>query len=344
MSDVPDRLRARLRLADDEDVEVWVEWRSPSSASYGLSAGEATGLRDELRRGLAEDPEFAPATPLIAAFPDAECWARDEAVLRFSATPLESSGAVEQRRFEELGETLTVLDARGPESWVLFSLEGVGRVLVHAERGVLRILRASGRFHFARQSAVPLPRVAWRELAGPHEVMGWLESRLDVLASSNVWYERVAAVGTLARLGFEAAIDRDTWASALLSDEDTPEDRCRRWAEDSSELLDEIVRVVLDEAGELELRIARLPNHVDEGEVGRVCRSIAEMREVLASVQAVALAGGRSDARERLRDLDRFASTWASTFDAYPDARLDGELGRAVARSEDEAWWTIRTG
>ncbi|MCB9619803.1 MAG: hypothetical protein H6724_10200 [Sandaracinus sp.] len=338
MTKSAEELRALLGLGSDEVLSTWVERsRVTEGLARGLSLGTAHGVSESLRQGLEDNPVFHPEPTLSAVLPGTRFWDGDAQVLSFEAPLVSASGAVEGR-----GET-TLLDASEGESTLVFGTDD-GRVLVHVVGGVVRVLRGARGLQFEAPTdpVVDVPELSF--LLGEFDVSGWLRTRLEAAAAAPVWHQRVSTVGLLARLGFDAAADERAWSHALHEGDETPEDRCLAFARacDAS-VLEVLESVVLDRCGELSERLRMLPTLLHEGSVASFeAHAIAETRDELESLRAVLRAARRPLVASRLRELDAFAATWATTLDSIEGARLEGEFGNAVAVASPGAWWAPR--
>lgn len=334
-----EELRAMLGLSSNEEPSTWVERARPRDAvTRGLSLGATVGLSEELLRGLEENPVFHPEPQLETAIPGTTTWDGDPFVLRFVAPVISAKGAFLTR----LGET--IVDTSAGESTLVVSTDA-GRVVVHAEQGVVRVLRGALPFdyHPPASPKVDVPSLA--HLLGELDVAPWLRERLAASFASSLWSRRLAGVGLLARLGIDAATDRAAWGRALRNGDETPEDRCVSFAQRcSAETLDALETLVLDRCGELSERLTELASLIEEpGEVAvREARAIVESRDELESWRVLLRAVGRTEIRDRVSALDALASTWATTLDWIGDVRLDGDHGAAVAMTSPHAWWVAR--
>lgn len=334
-----EELRAILGLGSEEVLSTWVERARPrDSVTRGLSLGATVGLSPELVRGLDENPVFRPDPQLEAVIPGTSTWDGDPFVLRFTAPVISATGAVAVR------DDGAILDASAGESTIVVTTDA-GRVLVHADLGVVRVLRGALPFDYQAPASPTVDVPSLTSLLGEFELAPWLRERLEVCFGSSLWSRQLAGVGLLARLGVDAATDPVAWGRALREGDETPEDRCVAFAEGCPpETLDALETLVFDRCGELSERISQLASLVDEpGGVARAeARSIVEARDELESWGAVLRMAGRTDGRERVRALDELAATWATTLDWVGAARLDGDFGAAVAMGAPHAWWVAR--
>jgi hypothetical protein len=207
-----------------------------------------------------------------------------------------------------------------------------------------------------RFEAVPLPELvppdpeALLEGTSPPD---WLLDEAKRLAGSEVFIDRLAAAGFVARLGAASTTDSAAVLERLLAGGESPGDRARKWAlalgaEASAsalgaEALDAAELLFVNRSGRLAEELFDLSDLVTRGGAAsaRAVRSVCRERDLLESAVWILRVADRGRlARASLDTLDWLA--WVNLSAALNlVGPLDDEVLAAVRWQEPNAWWAL---
>jgi hypothetical protein len=319
---------------------------SECTPAVSVSYGHEVSTDQPIEALLEQAPFFTEVQFINQHVPtSAKRWKSDPSVFLLEELPYVSmvEGDVTQ-----LQENTWILDSRWERAVVVVPVRG-GEVFISCKKGVIRSLKLL-RCTPTPPKAAPVETPARPDLEMPPldkwlqaiASATWLEQRVHLLSESPSLMERIAAIGSVARLSVgTTANPSDLFNTLIIDQEKNPTFKAKEWAQRlDTATLERIELLVMQYAITLKSDLLDLDERVadDEESARLAARSICYLRDELESVTWVLRAASKGLLAARaLESIDEEASKHLSAIACAADPSDD--LLATVAWQEPDAWW-----